>query len=180
MVPLSLIQHARPSRFRWLHNLRRSLRYHYLRLMRSHASTESVARGLGAGVFAGMLPLFGGQMIIAVGLALLVRGNKPLAALATWVSNPFTYVPLYWFNFQVGWWLVGQPSLNLTGVTSWTTLLEQGGQLAAILVLGSIWVGVVAGLVTYGLCLRLLPTLRQRFRRRRVMAAVNSPALPQP
>ncbi|XFA72185.1 DUF2062 domain-containing protein [Thermosynechococcaceae cyanobacterium Okahandja] len=179
MVPLSLFQHSHQKRFRWLHNLRRSLRYYYLRLMRSHASTESVARGLGAGVFAGMLPLFGGQMIIAVGLALLLRGNKPLAALATWVSNPFTYVPLFWFNFQVGWWLAGQPPLNLTGVTSWVSLIEQGGQLATILMFGSVGVGVVAGLLAYGLCLRLLPTLRQRFRRRGTMAVLNAPTQPR-
>ncbi|WP_448525880.1 DUF2062 domain-containing protein [Parathermosynechococcus lividus] len=177
MVPLPLFEH--PRRFRWQQNLRRSVRYYYLRLMRSHGSTEHVARGLAAGVFAGMLPLFGGQMIIAVGLALLLRGNKPLAALATWVSNPFTYVPLFWFNFQVGWWLLGQPSLALTGVDSWASVLEQGGQMATILMFGSVWVGVVAGLLTYSLCLRLLPTLRQRFRRRSLMAAVDAPAPPR-
>lgn len=175
MVPLPLFQQLHQSRFRRRQNLRRSIRYYYLRLMRSRASTESVARGLGAGVFAGMLPLFGGQMIIAVGLAFLLRGNKPLAALATWVSNPFTYVPLFWFNFQVGWWLVGRPPLTLAGIDSWVSLLEQGGQMAAILIFGSIWVGVVAGLLTYGLCLRLLPILRQRFWRRAFRAAVDAP-----
>ncbi|WNC85722.1 DUF2062 domain-containing protein [Thermosynechococcus sp. QKsg1] len=178
MMRLSFPQPSRQPR--WLPSWRRSLRYHYLRLMRSHSSTESIARGLGAGVFAGMLPLFGGQILIAVTVALLVRGNKPLAALATWVSNPFTYVPLFWFNFQVGWWLMGQPALSFGEWQSWEKLLEQGGQMATILIFGSVWVGVIAGLLTYALCLRLLPTLRQRFRRRSAMAAVNFLNRPQP
>ena len=29
------------------------------------------------------------------------RGNIYLAALGTWISNPLTYVPLYYFNYKV-------------------------------------------------------------------------------
>ncbi|HIK24465.1 MAG TPA: hypothetical protein IGP91_00990 [Thermosynechococcus sp. M46_R2017_013] len=48
-----------------------------------------------------------------------------------------------------------------------------------ILIFGSVWVGVIAGLLTYALCLRLLPTLRQRFRRPSAMAAASFPNRPQ-
>ena len=57
------------------------------------------ARGLAAGIFCGCFPFFGLQTLLGVALASVVRGNHLLAAAGTWVSNPFTYVPLYW------WWL---------------------------------------------------------------------------
>lgn len=65
------------------------------------------ARGLAAGVFCGCYPFFGLQTLLGIGLASLVRGNHLLAAAGTWISNPFTYVPLYWFNYQLGGWLIG-------------------------------------------------------------------------
>lgn len=82
-------------------------RYPYLRFIRLRGSTEAIARGLAVGVFAGMFPIFGFQMAIAVVLAAFVRGNKIVAAAATWVSNPLSYLPLFAFNFQVGRWLLG-------------------------------------------------------------------------
>jgi hypothetical protein len=43
------------------------------------------------------------QTLLGVGLASLVRGNYLLAAAGSWISNPLTYAPLYWFNDQLGW-----------------------------------------------------------------------------
>ena len=40
-------------------------------------------------------------------MASVVRGNHLLAAAGTWISNPFTYVPLYWFNYRIGALLLG-------------------------------------------------------------------------
>jgi len=50
---------------------------------------RSVPRGVALGLFAGfIIPL--GQIFLAAFLALPVRANVPLAALATFVTNPFT------------------------------------------------------------------------------------------
>ncbi|MFO0103826.1 MAG: DUF2062 domain-containing protein, partial [Cyanobium sp.] len=54
------------------------------------------ARGLAAGIFCGCFPFFGLQTLLGIGLASVLRGNHLLAAAGTWISNPFTYVPLYW------------------------------------------------------------------------------------
>ena len=66
------------------------------------------ARGLAAGIFCGCFPIFGLQTLVGIGMASVVRGNHLLAAAGTWISNPFTYVPLYWFNYRVGSLLLGQ------------------------------------------------------------------------
>ena len=60
------------------------------------------AKGLAIGVFSGCFPFFGFQTLIGVFLAKLIKGNVYLAALGTWISNPFTYIPLYYFNYKVG------------------------------------------------------------------------------
>ena len=65
------------------------------------------ARGLAAGLFCGCFPIFGLQTLVGIALASVVRGNHLLAAAGTWISNPFTYLPLYWFNYQIGALVLG-------------------------------------------------------------------------
>ena len=125
------------------------------------------ARGLAAGVFCGCFPFFGLQMILSVGVATVVRGNPLLAAAGTLVSNPLTYVPLYWFNYLVGQRLLG-PGSSDTEVKdiSRSTLWAQGWDFTNRIMLGSVVVGAVLalllGLLSYGL-----------FRRREAMTDVR-------
>ena len=60
------------------------------------------AKCLPIGVFSGCFPFFGFQTLIGVFFAKLAKGNIVLAAIGTWISNPFTYVALYYFNYKVG------------------------------------------------------------------------------
>ena len=60
------------------------------------------AKGLAIGVFSGCFPFFGFQPLKGVFFAKLAKGNIVLAAIGTWISNPFTYIPLYYFNYKVG------------------------------------------------------------------------------
>ena len=60
------------------------------------------AKGLAIGVFSGCFTFFGFQTLIGVFFAKLVKGNIVLAAIGTWISTPFTYIPLYYFNYKVG------------------------------------------------------------------------------
>ena len=60
------------------------------------------AKGLAIGVFSGCFPFFGFQTLIGVFFAKLAKGNVLFAAIGTWISNPFTYIPLYYLNYKVG------------------------------------------------------------------------------
>jgi len=102
------------------------------------------ARGLAAGIFCGCFPFFGLQTLLGIALATLVRGNHLLAAAGTWISNPLTYVPLYWFNYRLGCWLLGDGQSWPGGeALNQRALWQLGGQLASRLLLGSTLVGVV-------------------------------------
>ncbi|TGG85780.1 MAG: DUF2062 domain-containing protein [Aphanocapsa feldmannii 277cV] len=127
---------------------RRRLRIWLLRLWSLEGSAAQRSRGLAAGVFAGCFPFFGFQTALGLALATLVRGNRLLAALGTWISNPFTYVPIYWFNFELGNRLLGL--LGLPGVAAPVAqpaaLRAWGGAVALRLLSGSLLTGLVASL----------------------------------
>ena len=142
---------------------RRQVRYVYLRFLRLQGTPGQLARGMASGVFAGCFPLFGFQMIIGVAVATVLRGNRIMAAAATWVSNPFTYVPIFAFNYQVGLWLLGGgPAENfqdLDTLRGWTAM---GTEVSVRLMLGSAVVGVVAGVASYFGGLPLIRRVRSR------------------
>ena len=111
------------------------------------------ARGLAAGVFCGCFPFFGLQIVLSIGLASLARGNHLLAAAGTLVSNPITYVPLYWFNFVVGSRLLGPLAGTDLDDVNRSNLWDQGWDVLQRLLLGSTLVGglmaLLLGLLAY-------------------------------
>lgn len=72
-----------------------------------HLTRRRVAAGAAIGVFFGFLiPVL--QIAAAAAAALLLRANLPVAAVATLVSNPFTYVPIWVAAYQTGSVLLGE------------------------------------------------------------------------
>lgn len=141
----------------------RKLRYIYLRFIRLQGSPEQLARGMASGVFSGCFPLFGFQILIGVAVATVLRGNRIMAAASTWISNPFTYLPIFAFNYQVGAWILGSSSTKgFTDLDSLRGWADMGTEVSTRLMLGSTVVGVVAGLLSYYLGLPLIRRMRQR------------------
>ncbi|QEY32825.1 DUF2062 domain-containing protein [Synechococcus sp. RSCCF101] len=131
-------------------------------LWRQEGTPGQRARGLAVGVFSGCFPFFGLQTLIGIALASLVRGNHLLAAAGTWISNPFTYLPLYWFNYRLGCWLLGPGAGGLdlatlrSGGLAEADLWEQGWSFSSRLLLGSSLVGLAAAAAAGALCWWLL------------------------
>lgn len=73
-----------------------------------HFNRRSVARGFAAGLFVSMIPL-PLQMLFALLLAVLVKGNVPVAMMATWISNPVTMVFFIYLIYQTGAWVSHEP-----------------------------------------------------------------------
>lgn len=76
---------------------------------------EKIALGLCIGVFCGMIP---GplQMISAVALTILLRVNLSMALIGTFLTNPFTIVPIYMLAYAIG--------QSMLGSTDWRQLPE--------------------------------------------------------
>ena len=144
---------------------RRHARYVYLKFIRLRGHPKELARGLAAGVFAGMFPLFGLQTIIGVAIAFRVKGNPLMAAGGTWISNPFTYLPIYAFNYKVGSLILrrsdAQPFTDAESLKAW---LEAGADVTINLMFGSFVMGLLCGVVAYFAGLPLIRRTQRRYR----------------
>ena len=102
------------------------------------------AKGLAIGVFSGCFPFFGFQTLLGVFFAKLAKGNIVLAAIGTWISNPFTYIPLYYFNYKVGSIFIrNSTNINIESDLGINDLWEQGSIFSIKLILGSFLVGLL-------------------------------------
>lgn len=73
-----------------------------------HFNRRNVARGVALGLFVGfLLPI--GQIVVAALLAATARGNLLVAAVATLVTNPLTFPPIYFAAYRTGSLLLGDP-----------------------------------------------------------------------
>jgi uncharacterized protein (DUF2062 family) len=76
-----------------------SLRHHNL----WHLNRRSVAGGVAAGLFSGLIPGSNPvQFTAGAFLAVMAHVNLPVAVLVTLYSNPLTIVPLYYLAFKLG------------------------------------------------------------------------------
>lgn len=93
---------------------RPAVRFFYLRILHVDDSSARIAMGFAAGLFAAFTPFLGFHMLLALGLAALLRGNKALAVLFVWVSNPLTQLPISAATYFIGRLLMGY-----WGASSW-------------------------------------------------------------
>ena len=106
------------------------------------------AKGLAIGVFSGCFPFFGFQTLIGVFFAKLAKGNIVLAAIGTWISNPFTYIPLYYFNYKVGSIFLYIPSTKMLEKSLFMEDLWKQGRIFSLkLILGSSCVGFLLAMI---------------------------------
>ena len=130
--------------------------------LRQNGSSFFNAKGLAIGVFSGCFPFFGFQTLIGLFLAKLAKGNLLLAAIGTWISNPFTYLPLYYFNYKVG--SIFFKDFSNTFIDNnlvINDLWEQGSMFSIRLILGSSIVGLLLAFIS-GLIVFLLYKLKRR------------------
>lgn len=72
-----------------------------------HFNRRAVARGVAVGLFFGFLvPV--AQILFAAVAAVGLRANVPIAALATLITNPLTFPPIYFAAYRLGGWLLGR------------------------------------------------------------------------
>jgi len=132
-----------------------------------HLNRRSVSAGIFAGVLCAFIPL-PVQIFVAIFLCFFIHGNLPISVASTWVSNPFTYIPLYFFCYEVGARIIGVP-VNPSGHPAGVDfniilsdfdlflrqLAEVGWKAIGPLFLGCFLVGLVSACVSF-VTIRLL------------------------
>ena len=109
---------------------------------------RSVTGALAIGVFVSMLPV-PGHTPIAVAIALLTGLNLGVAALAAWANNPLTLIPVFYFEYRLGAWLLRQPLRPWPESVSWEWLQAQIGLIWKPLFLGALITAVITSGVVY-------------------------------
>lgn len=68
---------------------------------------HSVAKGVAIGIFIGLMPFFGLQIILSLVCCFLFRVNVTAAVIATFISNPLTTGGIVWLQVLIGQWVAG-------------------------------------------------------------------------
>jgi uncharacterized protein (DUF2062 family) len=68
-------------------------------------SQQAIARGVAAGLAGAVIPGF--QIFYAAILVILLRGNLPVALVATLITNPLTVIPIAYGTYLVGAFIIG-------------------------------------------------------------------------
>lgn len=122
-------------------------------ICRSSKDPESMARGVGLGLFVGFLPSFGFQMILAVFLAGFFNANRIVAVFGTLVTNPFTTIPLSALSLWIGDWILPGSTFSNVSVEAmnWSELLSSPGRLGSAYLIGCLILSVVSSSLGYSL-----------------------------
>lgn len=84
-----------------LHRLFRKLKYYLLKLLRMQNSDHRIAIGFSAGFFPCWYPTFGIDILIAMALSRMVRGNIVAAVIAASIGQ-LIWPVLFFINYKIG------------------------------------------------------------------------------
>ncbi|MFJ7009298.1 DUF2062 domain-containing protein [Pseudomonas putida] len=113
-----------------------------------HLNRHSVARAMGVGLFAALIPI-PMQMLLAAALAIPVRGNLPIAVSLVWLTNPLTMPPVFFVTYMTGAWLMQVPARTLPDELTFDWITDQLATVWQPFLLGSVVCGVVLGIAAY-------------------------------
>ena len=116
---------------------------------------RSVPRGVALGMLVGIIIPFA-QILFASLLCLSVRANVPVAALTTFVTNPFT-TPLIWVgSYNVGAWLLRVDAMTVVAPVNQAITHSQFDDMLTwltgatlVTAFGLVIVGVIAAAISY-------------------------------
>jgi uncharacterized protein (DUF2062 family) len=139
----------------------RALKYQGLRLKRLSASPHAVAAGAAAGIFVSCTPFLGFQMMLGAILALVIGGSIVSMAIASWIGNPLTY-PLIWATgYHVGTEIMEELPPHITEPLA-SALENPVTPLLGPTLVGTLVVGILAGVATYVFVMWLIFAWRER------------------
>lgn len=131
-----------------------------VRFVRLRGLPEEIAKGVALGIFIGMTPTFGFQMILAIFFAFLLKENRLAAVVGVWITNPVTAPVIYAIEYEVGRVLLGMRRVDLPGEFSFGAFAHLGHDILGPLWVGGLVAGVLCGSLAYFITLRLAPLVK--------------------
>ncbi|MGP8290553.1 DUF2062 domain-containing protein [Vreelandella zhanjiangensis] len=107
---------------------------------------RSVANAFSVGLFCAMLPIPFQMVVAAIG-ARLSRCNLALSVSLVWVTNPLTMPLIFYCNYRLGTFILGEPVREAPTRISTRWIAEQMHDILPPLVVGSLVTAIVLALV---------------------------------
>ena len=148
-------------------NFRHALNRFWRSMITIQGEPRRIAAGFALGLFVGMAPAMGVQMVIAIGAAMACRVNKIAAAGAVWITNPITAPFVYPFTYFVGdkFLHISDPDYLprrlVVDWTDWESVQQVAGEVVWALLVGGIIVGIPLAVIGYFLCYNGIVRYRQ-------------------
>ncbi|MCP3953095.1 MAG: DUF2062 domain-containing protein [Desulfobacterales bacterium] len=125
----------------------------YARFLKIRGNPREVAFGFALGLFVAMSPTMGFQMAIAIPIAALFKWNKLAAAMAVWVSNPFTapfiYGPTYFIGAKLSGMSLGLNAADAASRSTMLTFAEEAPRIFGAMTLGGVVLGFPLAVIGY-------------------------------
>lgn|GEM_PF-508498 len=156
-------------------------------------SPHSLALGVALGLFIGLTPTVGIQMLLVVVIGTLIGANRIIALVLCWISNPLTFLPLYYLFYLLGAWILGTDLWTFVSfsrkMNDMIFVRDESGfmgvfRLFSYEVFGPMWLGsviiaLVVAVPSYPLTRRLVVRFRvQRSVRRKMRQSLNNCSRP--
>jgi uncharacterized protein len=125
----------------------------YTRFLKIRGEPKEIALGFSVGILVGMTPAMGFHTVIAVFFATLFKLNKVSAAMAVWITNPFTAPFIYSMNYLVGAKAMGLTrAYRLSDELSSSTFIEmikKTPEIFKAMTIGGLIIGIPLSLIGY-------------------------------
>jgi uncharacterized protein len=108
---------------------------------------RTISRAFAIGLFCAFMPIPFHTILAAV-LAILFSSNILLSIALVWVNNPITMVPIYYFTYKLGSYIIGM-ELDPNFIFTMEYILANLTTTTIALCLGGFIVGLIASILGY-------------------------------
>jgi len=104
---------AWPSRRNIYRKLARGRRLLIRNVLHADDPPHQLALGVAIGLFVAFTPTIGFQSALVIVLAWMFGANKLVGLPLVWISNPATFIPIYYPCYRLGRWVLGGEPVSL-------------------------------------------------------------------
>jgi uncharacterized protein (DUF2062 family) len=134
-------------------DLRRTIRYYYLRFIRLRGTPYSLAMGAAVGAAIAVTPTLPLHTVTIIPITLLLRVNTIAALIAgTIVSNPLTFAAQYYVSWKIGDMILPH-KLTLERLQQVLAMIKEAGFVEGIKILSHLSVDALLVMLTGGIIL---------------------------
>ena len=114
-------------------------------------SPHERALGAAVGVGVGLLPVSPFQIPVLVLICMKLKCFRAIAFITVWVANPFTYIPIYFIDYEIGSHILKIPPEKTIDFSNLTLkmIYNAGPDFCLSILVGGIILSISSALITY-------------------------------